>query len=64
MPKVRCHTLKTKNNYLVPPAPHCIDRDAYLPLNNMKFSDWVYQLKQPKKTLPYEEALQHWVEKA
>ena len=29
LPKVRCHASNMENDYLAPPAPHCIDRDGH-----------------------------------
>ena len=55
---------KMENNYSVLPTPHCINRDAFLPFNNMQFGGQYYHLKQLQKTLVYTRALQQWVEKA
>ena len=49
MPKVRCLTLKTENDYSVPPLPHCIERDAFLPLSTRNFGSQDYWMKQPKR---------------
>ena len=38
---------------MVPPSPHCLDWDAYLPLKDPKFGSQDYHLKQPQKTLAY-----------
>ena len=48
------------NNYMAPPAPPCLDHDAYLPRKDQRFGSWDYCLKQPQKTLAYAKALQHW----
>ena len=64
LPMVRCCMFNMVNDYSAPPVPHCIDRDVYLPLIDMKFGGQDYQLKQPEKTLAYAKTLQHWVEKA
>ena len=53
-----------KQLFSAPPTPHCIDRDAFLPFNNMQFGGQDYHIKQPQKTLAYAKALQLWVEKA
>ena len=44
MPKARCHASKMENDYLVLPAPHCIERDMFLPFNNMQFSGQYYHI--------------------
>ena len=64
VPKVRCCANKKENGYSAPPAPHCIERDAFLPFNTMKFAGQDYCMEQPQKTLVYAKALQYWVEKA
>ena len=64
MPRVRYLTLKMENDYSVPPAPHCLERDAFLPLSAGNFSSQDYRMKQTQKTLAYAKALQFWVEKA
>ena len=48
------------NNYMAPPAPPCLDCDAYLPIEDPRFGSQVYCLKQLQKTLAYTKALQHW----
>ena len=64
IPKARCHAKKMENDYSVPPAPYCIERDTFLPFNTLKFSSQDYHMKQPQKALAYAKALQHWAEKA
>ena len=49
---------------MAPPVPHCLDRDAYLPLKDMRFGLQDYHLKQLQKTLAYAKALQYWAELA
>ena len=46
------------------PAPHSLDRDWFLHLQDMWFGSQDFQLTQPQKTLAYTMALQYWVEKA
>ena len=53
-----------ENDYSVPPTPHCLERDAFLPISTGNFSCQDYQMKQPQKTLTYTKALQFWLEKA
>ena len=57
-----CHATNGKNDYMVPPTPHCIGCDNYLSLPDMRFGTQEYWLKQPKRTLAYTKALQHWAE--
>ena len=64
LPKVSCHTAKVENDYSATPAPHSLDRDCFLPIQDMWFGGQDLQLKQLQKTLAYIKALQHWVEKA
>ena len=64
MPKECYCTTKGYNDYTVPPALHCIDWNAYLPLRDMRFATQDYCLSQPRKTLAYAKALQHWAEEA
>ena len=64
MPKVRCHAEKMENDYLAPPGPHNIKRDAFLPFSTVKCGSLDYHVKQPHKTLAYSKALQFWAEKA
>ena len=49
---------------MVPPAPPCLDCDAYLPMEDLRFSSQDYCLKQLQRTLAYAKALQHWAELA
>ena len=44
------------------PSPQSIDCNAHLPWVNMKFGSVDIRICQPKKTLAYARALQHWVE--
>ena len=53
-----------KNNYVVPPTPHCLNQDTYLPFSDMKFGGQDYRIHQPQKTLTYAKVQQFWVEKA
>ena len=46
------------------PAPHPLDRDCFLPIQDMQFGGQDFWLKHPQKTLAYAKALQHWAEKA
>ena len=50
MPKARCHAANIKNDYSVPPTPHCINWDAFLPFNNMQFGGQNCCMKQPLKS--------------
>ena len=49
-----------KNNYILPPTPHHLNWDAYLPFSDMKFGVQDYRICQPQKTLAYAKELQHW----
>ena len=53
-----------ENDYLALPTPHCIERDVFLPFNNIQFGGQDYHMKQPEKTLVYAKALQYLAEKA
>ena len=55
---------KGENDHTSPPAPHCIEWDAFLPQTEGNFASQDYGLRQPKKTLAFTKALQFWVEKA
>ena len=55
---------KRENAYTPPPAPHCIEWDAFLPQTEGNFMCQDYRLRQSKKTLALAKALQFWVEKA
>ena len=55
---------KGLNHDTPPPAPCCIDWDAYLLWMNMKFSSVDYRICQPQKTLAFARSLQHWAELA
>ena len=57
-------TTDGKNDYMAPPALHCVGCDNYLSLTDMRFSTQDYQLKQPKRTLVYAKAVQHWAKVA
>ena len=35
VPRVRCHASKVDNDYFVPPAPHSLDMDHFLPIQDM-----------------------------
>ena len=35
VPKARCHAPKVNNDYSAPLAPHYLDRDQFLPLQDM-----------------------------
>ena len=52
------HAQGVDNDYLVPPAPHFLDHDWFLPVSSMRIG------RQPQKTLVYAKALQYWAEKA
>ena len=58
LPKVMCLTLKTQNDYLVPPMPHCIERDTFLPFSTVSFGSQDYWMKQLHKTFTDMKALQ------
>ena len=45
---------------MLPPAPLCMGHDNYLPPSDTRFGTQGYWLKQPKRTLAYTKALQHW----
>ena len=59
VPKAKCHASKVENDYSVLPAPQSLDRDQFLPIQDMRFSSQDYQMMQPQKTLAYAKALQH-----
>ena len=44
MPMVCYQATKGENNYNVPPTPHCLNWDAYLPLSDMKFCGQDYRI--------------------
>ena len=44
MPMACYHATKGENNYTVPPTPHCLNQDAYLPLSDMKFGGQDYRI--------------------
>ena len=50
------------NDYTLPPAPHCIEWDAFLPQAKGDFGGLDYRLWQPNKTLSLAKALQCWVD--
>ena len=52
-----------ENDYTLPPAPHCIEWDAFVPPTESNFTSWDYRLWQ-SKTLPLTKALQLRAEKA
>ena len=60
MPQACYVTTQGFNNYTVPPAPPCLDHDAYLLMEDPRFSSQDYHLKLPQKTLAYAKAIQHW----
>ena len=64
MPQACYTATKEFNNYMVPPTPHCLDCDAYLPMQDLRFGLQDYHLKQPQKTLAYAKALQNWADLA
>ena len=49
---------------MVPPTLHYLKHDDHLPALDIRFGSQYYHLKQPKKTLAYAKALQHWAEVA
>ena len=55
---------KRENDHTPPPAPHCIQWDAFLPQTEGDFASQDYRLKQPRKTLAFAKALQLWAEEA
>ena len=50
------------NDYTSPPAPHCIEWDAFLPQAEGDFGGLDHRLWQPKKTLALAKALQFWAD--
>ena len=64
VPKVRCHASKVDNDYSMPLAPHSLDRNCFLPLQDMQFGSQDFWLTQSPETPTYTKALQHWAEKA
>ena len=60
MPQACYTATKGFNDYTVPPTPHCLDPDTYLPMKHTRFGSQDYHLKQPQKALVYTKALQHW----
>ena len=53
-----------RNDYMAPPTSHCVGCNNYLPLPDTRFSTQDFWPKQPKRTLAYTKALQHWAEVA
>ena len=53
-----------ENDQILPPEPHCIEWDAFLPQTEGNFVSQDYRLRQPRKTLAFTKALQFWAEKA
>ena len=49
---------------MVPPTLHCMRCNNYLPPLDARFGTQDYHLKQPKITLAYAKALQHWAKVA
>ena len=62
-PKARCYASKVDNNHPVLPACHSLDRDQFLPLQDMWFGSENFWLTQSQKTLASAKALQYWAEK-
>ena len=55
---------KGENDHTSPPAPHCIEWDAFLLQTKGTFVSQDYRLRQPKKTLAFAKTLHFGVEKA
>ena len=64
LPKTKCLTQGTENDYTLPPTPHYIEQDAFLPFGNGNFASHDYSMKQPQETLVYAKVLQFWVKRA
>ena len=64
IPQVRSEALMVSNNYTMPPAPKCLQRQMFLPVPNTHLSCQDYHQQQPLRTLAYAQALQYWAEKA
>ena len=64
MPRDSYHATDGRNNYMVPPALHCVAHNHYLPPPDTRFGAQDFWLKQPKRTLAYATALQHWAKAA
>ena len=58
-PKVK-YLWGQSDDYILPPAPHCIDWDTFLPQAKGDFGSLDYRIQQPKKTLVLAKALQFW----
>ena len=64
MPLAHYATTQGFKNYMVPPTPPCLDHDAYLLMDDLRFGSQNSHLKQLQKTLAYAKALQHWADLA
>ena len=64
MLKVKCLTGGMENDSTLPPMPHCIEQDAFLPLGTGNFASQDYRMRQPQKILAYAKVPQFWVERA
>ena len=52
------------DDYTPPPAPHCIEWDAFLPQAKGDFGSLDFRFWQPKKTLALVKALQFWADRS
>ena len=57
VPKVSCHATVVGNDCFTLLVPHSLDRDCFLPIQDMWFRVQDFWLKQPQKTLAYAKAL-------
>ena len=64
VPKATCCASKVEKDYSAPSAPHSLDRDQFLPLQNIRFVSQDYWLMCPQKTLAYTKPLQHWAKRS
>ena len=60
----KVHLGTKENDYALPPVPHCIVWDTFLPQTESNFTSQDYRLRQSKTTLVLTKSLQFWVEKA
>ena len=63
LPKVSSHAQGVTNDYSALLAPHSLDRDQFLPIQDIWFRGQDFWLKQPQKTMAYAKVLQYWAEK-
>ena len=64
VPKEYYHTTNGKNDYMVPPALHCVRCNNYLPPLDARVYTRDFCLEEPKRTLAYTQTLQDWAKVA